>query len=1013
MIKQFLFIGIAVWTITLFAPTAEADENLKMPTTEKIMALNTDHFKILYQKPLANAVPAVAAYCEEAYFVLTRMLDFNASEIIRVYLVDTFDTHNGWAMVIPHNTMAIYLTGTEQGSQIYQPGSYLRRTVYHELMHVLSMDMRAGYNHLLEKIFGKIDPRATGGDLVSYLMFLATSSPNMLAPNWYMEGLAMYAETEFAGPGRGQSTLGDMLFRTAVRDDNLIPYSQWYLETPRWPYGSAAYWYGMRMIQYLSETSTRPNPVGDTARAVSQSFLFNLKGGIEKVTQKHWKILADEMLQHERKHQTANLQTLASVTYTPTQRLTPKTIAVFNARYVGDTIFLMARSEDARNNLYMFRPDTGTLTNVDNTETPVPIGSFSATADGRYLYYTHMENVDTENLWYELRRYDTATGENVTVTRRGRYRSVDISPDGVHLAAVSQRQGHTDLMVLPVASAGDPQHENVIATVGLGADLAAPRFSPDGRQIVYVEADATGFQLKLYHRDRHQSRRLWRASHRIMAPSWHPDGKSLIFGSDANGVYNLYRLALGKGSAPMALTHVWGGLFLPSLSPDGRTLAAIQVDGFGPHLITTDYAPNAFKGHNLPAISPRWQGGKLMGLKAELYAKRPEWQATFDKVAGQNYNSLSAIRPNFWTPWATASTFGAQGGLAASFSDSAQHHELIVMAGTESEYQSPLARINYTYRGLKPDIRLYGSLNQSGYPDLLTESATQTRYDYAEETQVMGTALSVPLWTRLSRQLTFNVGYEYLQRDAIDDIEDDYAGISLSIQPTQENQGSVWGRLDYFSGTIHERSTSIEDGALISIGAEYSNPSLGGDIDATRLLVDINQYISMPYARNHVLKLSGSYAAGWGDDFAQGLISIGGSNLLPAAASPGITRVLGLRGYDTNFQTGQRAVRAAAAYRFPVLNIFKGVESGFPLYNRDLFLEVFYEGGRTYDDNDIGDAIGWLNAAGVEVNYGLTLLRFLQIAPGIGVVYAPQRDEHDPDKDEVVGYLSIKFWTSF
>jgi hypothetical protein len=121
---------------------------------------------------------------------------------------------------------------------------------------------------------------------------------------------------------------------------------------------------------------------------------------------------------------------------------------------------------------------------------------------------------------------------------------------------------------------------------------------------------------------------------------------------------------------------------------------------------------------------------------------------------------------------------------------------------------------------------------------------------------------------------------------------------------------------------------------------------------------------------------------------------------------------LGLRGYDSNFQTGQEVVRAAAAYRFPVWNIFKGMESGFPLYNRDLFLEVFYEAGRTYDDEGIGDDIGWLHSAGLEVNFGLTLLRYVSFAPGIGVAYAPQRDDRDPDEYEVVPYISIKGWAS-
>ncbi len=1013
MTKRFWITGMIVLTLIGRVAVSHAYDILRMPTSEKIEVVDTDHFKILYQAPIADQVPLLAAYCEEAYFVLTRLLDRQPGERIRVFLTDNIDIHNGWATVIPHNTMAIFLAGTQQGSQIYQPGNYLRRTIYHELMHVLSMDMRSGYNMALEKIFGKIDPTVTGGDLLSYLMFLSTASPNMLAPNWYLEGIAMYAETEFAAPGRGRSTLGDMIFRTAVKDRNLVPYSEWYLETPRWPYGSTAYWYGMRLIQYLAETSDQANPVGGAVSSVSQRFWFNFNGGIQKVAKKHWKTLAQQMLQHERRHQSANLQKLESVPFTTTRRLTPKEIAVQNVRFAGGKLFILAETEEHRNTLFIYEAQTGRMHRLIDSQTPIPDGALSATSDGRHLYYTNLEITGTEDLRYEVRRVNTMTGDDTAITRGGRYRALDISPDGIYMAAVSQRRGVTQLLEVPVAGAGDPSKEVILATSGLETDLAAPRYAPDGRHLAYVEADGENFHLQVYDRSTGTHRTLWRTTAHIIAPTWHPDGKEIVFGCDANGVYNLYRVSIAGSSGPDAITHVWGGLFFPSFSEDGDILAAVNYDGYGPHLVTIPYAPHATESITLPVIGPAWKEGQTELLKAEIQRRQDGFTDAARRAPAKNYNSLTAIRPDFWTPWATASTYGAQGGLAVSMSDPAKHQELILLGGYETEYQSPIALARYTYRGLKPDITLYGGVNQRVYPDLLTSPDTEARFDYAEETQFAGAALTFPVWTRLSRQLTFTVGYEFLQRDVIDEVEDDYRGVRLNIPPSAEDQSSVWGRIDYFSGTAHARSISIEDGLLFSAGAERSSTSLGGEIDATRFLVDLNQYISMPWFSNHVLKFSGTYGAGSGDDLAQDLFGLGGFGSFPAALTPGIARSLGLRGYDTNFQTGQRLVRAGAAYRFPVLRLFKGVESGFPLYNRDLHLEVFYEAGRTYDDNDVGDDIGWLHAAGAEVNYGLSILRFLKFAPGIGVVYAPQRNDRDPDEEDVVAYLSLKLWTSF
>jgi hypothetical protein len=76
-------------------------------------------------------------------------------------------------------------------------------------------------------------------------------------------------------------------------------------------------------------------------------------------------------------------------------------------------------------------------------------------------------------------------------------------------------------------------------------------------------------------------------------------------------------------------------------------------------------------------------------------------------------------------------------------------------------------------------------------------------------------------------------------------------------------------------------------------------------------------------------------------------------------------------------------------------------------------MEVFYEGGRTDDNAGFGDDIGWLNSAGAEINYGMSLLRFLKFAPGAGIAYAPQRNDRDSDLYEVTGYFSLKFWGNF
>ena len=982
-----------------------------MPVKEKVGKLETDHFLILYQLPLEDSVQDLARNFEEAYFVITGVLGWTPQEKTRVLFMDIADTHNGWSISIPHNTVAVYASGTEQGSTIYQPGNYLRTTVFHELMHTFSMDMRRGYNYHLSKIFGKVAPM---GDILSSVTFLFTASPVTFSPRWFLEGTSIWAETEFAGPGRGRSTLVDTIFRTAVEDDNLLPYSKWFIETPYWPYGNSAYLYGMRMVQYIYEAGYGPNPVGDMADNVSRQFLLNFNRGVRTTTREPWRKLAAEMLKHERVAQNENLRTLSQIPFTPLKRLTPEDIPVGYVLNVGQKIYFLGADEEHRHTLYSYDPKTGIYEKFHQSIATPPMGFLSSSVDGNRVFYTRLEFRDLENLWYQVRVYDVTRGSDKLVTRNGRYRSVDLSPDGKKFAAVSQRQAKTYLLEVPVNEPGEKAHETELASSPLEVDIAAPRYSPEGDRIVYVEADSDLFSLKLYDLSKNKVVTLWVSPSRIIAPTWHPGGAQIVFGSDENGVYNLYRLSATGKSTPIPITHVAGGLFFPSFSADGKSIAVVSYDGFGPHLTIIPYNPNILSRELLPVIRPRWAGGKMDTLKAQAREKKREFETIVQQGDEGSYNSLTNIRPDFWSPWLTPSSDGLEVGAIAAFSDPARYQTLTFLAGIETEYSSPLAGLNYAYRRLGPEIMLYGGAGQEVYPDLLIDRDNGTRFDYAEETRFIGTAVSYPLLNRLERRLIGTLGYEYENREPIGDVEDEYQGRNLERNPTSDSESPLWGRLSYLSGTVFNRSISIEDGVINSLSAEQSLKELGGDINATRIRADYNQYITLPIMENHVLKLHGTYAHGWGDETVQGLFGVGGMMGLVDATYPGVQRRLYLRGYDPNFQIGESALTAGVSYRFPIWDIFKGFESAFPIYTRSLALELFYEGGRTWDDKGDGDRYGWLNAVGTEVTFGLAMFRYLNFAPGVGLVFAPDNPDSGPDEnDDLQVYLTIKGWYDF
>jgi hypothetical protein len=988
-----------------FSPLSPAYDVAGVPRREKLLHLDTPHFAVLYPQPLADTAALVARYAEEAYAILTEVYGYRPESKIDLLLVDSTDTHNGWATPVPHNTILIYAAGSEPGSSIYQPANYLRRTVFHELTHVLTTDMRFGYNKVFSRVFGKVLPF---NDPLSYATFLSTASPVLLAPSWYLEGQAIFAETQFAPPGRGRSTYADMVLRTAVRDHNLLPYAKWHLETPHWPYGMGAYLYGMRLIQQVDAQSSRKNPLGDLNESIAHGFLFANSRAARRATGKGFPQLARETLNAEISRQSTQLKVLESHPLTPTLRLTPKEIAAGPSVVIGDTAFFLASEEEEGSRLYRYSRSRKAASRTAGLRTMSYAGSLSAFRQQGQILYTRLNVQDFENLWYEIRRFDPQTGKDSLVTDKGRYREIDISPDGQHIVAVSQRSGTVYLLELTLDSNGKIAEEKTLLNLPAEHDLTSPRYAPDGADISFVEADATGYRLKIINRKNHASRVRVHGTAQIIAPVWHPSGKTLVYSSDLTGVYNLYEAKAEDNTPPIPLTHVTGGLFFPAFCDDGASIVATSYDGFGPHLTEILYPARSAR-ISPPVISPLADAGTQPWIEDLKKRSQTAGQEAVSGVPAKPYNSFSGLRFDYWSPWLTASAKGVQGGVGASFSDPAGFQDIKLLAGRESRYGTFLGGIDYTYKGLAPDIRLYATADQAFYSDLLQQAGTDTRFDHAEEVKQYGVSLEFPL-ASLDRRFSLSGGYEYKVRQFIDKVADDYRDVSLTVLPSEKDEGLVWTRLTYFDGDSYGRSNSMEDGRLISIGAERADTSLGGGLNRSRYLSAWNEYLPVPNLKNHVLKLSATYGFSDGDRIAQGAFGLGGYGSPVADLAPGIPNTLSLRGYPINFQTGESIAKASAAYRFPLRDFSKGAEGAFPFYSRQLFAEVFYEGGQAWDNPSQGNHEKWINACGLEVNYALKMLRFLAFSPGIGLAYAPDRPD---DEDDVQLYLSIKGWVNF
>jgi hypothetical protein len=994
--------GLSALGALLAASIAHA----QMPSDEPVRVSETAHFRCLYEPALAPLVPQLLADCEEAHARLSPVFRWTPAGKTTVLFADDTDLHNGWATPVPRPTMKILASAPPVKSSIFDAGPYLRRTVFHEYAHILVTDAQYGADAALAGLFGRVLPLMA--DPLSLTLTFFSLPPSLFAPSWFHEGISTWVETEFAGPGRGRNTVADMVLRVAAAEGRSLDPSEWNENLPDWPYGQAVYLYGLKAMQYAEESyglkanSVRAVPA-ELSDSMAHSFACFVNRTARPVTGEWLGELARNASRRERTRQEQRLARLKEEPLTPLTRLTPRDVQVERPAFGPDgTIWFIGQPADARGSLYRFDPRTASLAGADRARLEYGRGSRPAVAPDGKVYFTRLIPAGRDRMWSRLHVLG-ADGRVSAVPPDSRCRYPAVNRDGSRVAVVWVEAGRQFLACRPVGYGGAIPYESRPAPEG--RQLVDPVWHPDGVRVLYVTAEANRWQLRMCMTDA-EDRLVFEWPHAILSPAMHPDGDQVVFSSDRTGVYNLYRIRLSDThAAPEALTHVIGGLFDPAFSGDGRTLAAVGFDSCGSFLTTFAYDDLRPRARLPPALEPAWTAMGPTGATGHVAGVAPS--------APVPYRSLGGTRMDFWSPWLTADSGGAAGGLTAWFSDPSGYQSGGLVAGAESEYGEWIGSAVWQYRGVYPILTVTADREVRRYANLL-EDVRGNRFDHAEAVWSAGIGVGVehPGPDTIRR---LAVGWRIGGRDSLDDA-DVPAALRVGLPAFEGSESGVWVSLLLFTGTAFPRSHSVEDGGLFRLAAERLG-SGGSDVVRPAGRADLDWYLCCPWAAHHVVKLSGAGAASRGDEWAQAAFGLGGYASAPdLGGAAGVERDFSLRGYLANTQVGDSAVRAAFAYRFPIAGVYRGGPVS-ALYYHQFFGEVFYEGGRTWGGASVrDDGRGWLRAAGAEINASITLFRMLDIAPGLGVAYAfdrESREEGGDDDSRLSSYLSVKAVVNF
>lgn len=144
------------------------------------------------------------------------------------------------------------------------------------------------------------------------------------------------------------------------------------------------------------------------------------------------------------------------------------------------------------------------------------------------------------------------------------------SPDGSRIALVSNRSGSREIWTC----ASDGTQRVQVTTFNGSFVTGSPRWSPDGKQLVFDSAAAEQIDVYVVDANGGSPSRLTDAAHG-MIPSWSHDGRWIYFSSKVTGRNEIWKIPSAGGKAVQVTRN---GGFVAFESPDGRALFYTKTD---------------------------------------------------------------------------------------------------------------------------------------------------------------------------------------------------------------------------------------------------------------------------------------------------------------------------------------------------------------------------------------------------------------------------------------------------
>lgn len=422
-------------------------------------------------------------------------------------------------------------------------------------------------------------------------------------------------------------------------------------------------------------------------------------------------------------------------------------------------------------------------------------------------------------------------------------------------------------------------------------------------------------------------------------PSYINNDKAILFSSDRNGVYNIYKLDVAQQTLQQ-MTHVLAGAFMSAVNNNALFYVGYGEGGNNIYKLETDRS-----------------------IKTESIAMNISVDIKKDGVSSQldldvsDYSPWSSMRPRWWEPMISITEEKKEIGFATFAHDALAMHNYFMSLAYDSQNSLVTGSATYSYI----DRLVIGVARESSVLSDVGGNyvATITKDDY------------FLYWTNPLRKLesswNFIVGAQAgvnkeWRRESwiapINDFNDKQAGMALTFTNTKK----------------YIRSISESDGRKLKLVYENSdvwNSDYSGDV----YTLDWREFMQINNQHLLAIRLS----EGWGTDAPENFRLGGEDNdyklldfIGPLSEAVFGEREYTLRGYPEGLAqlSGRRMQLASIEWRFPLGLIERGLMAP-PVGLIQWSGSVFMDSGATWNNGSSPD--NYYSSAGFEIHADVTL----------------------------------------